>query len=419
MKFQVRTMLNLMPALCLCLTGCQFFGDALQHEGNDSIKAHTPFLSKHENDSLLHLTKSQLQKIGLTTCPVSYQTLPVELILEGEVKENDYQTTPVLSMVPGRVEDVDVQVGDMVKKGQILTTVRSDEVAKLESELLEKVMILEADMEQAKVKFSLAKKQYERNKLLYGEGIAARSNLEMSEGEFEEARVLVKNLQDKMNSVVVSTKERLRLFGIMPKEVDEVLKTRKIDDVFNIVAPRSGTLIERQVDVGQLVDSSNKLFEISDLSTVWMFAQVFEKDIRYVKRQQPAVVIVDSFQEQTFHGVVDNVGNIMDPKTRTLPIRATVDNRMDLLHPNMFGKMVVRTATKNALVIPAEAVQKVGEAHLAYVQKSPDTFEERKIQVGPVYAGKNEVLSGLKPGEVVAVKGSLELEGLAVKNSTE
>ncbi len=109
----------------------------------------------------------------------------------------------------------------------------------------------------------------------------------------------------------------------------------------------------------------------------------------------------------------------MDPKTRTLPIRATVDNSLELLHPNMFGKMVVRTATKNALVIPSEAVQKVGEAHLAYVQKSPDTFEERKIQVGPVYGGKSEVLSGLKPGETIAVKGSLELEGLAVKNSTE
>lgn len=407
-------------ALSTCLillgcSGCQFF------EGNEaeSTKAHTPTVSKHEGDGMLHLTPTQLQKIGLTTCRVAYEHLPVELILEGEVKENDYQTTPVLSMVPGRVEDVDVQVGDMVKKGQVLTTVRSDEVAKLESELLEKVMILEADIEQAKVKHGLAKKQYERNKLLYGEGIAARSNLEMSQGEFEEAQVTLKNLQDKKNSVIVSTKERLRLFGIMPKEVDDVLKTRKIDDVFTIVAPRSGTLIERQVDVGQLVDSSNKLFEISDLSTVWMFAQVFEKDIRYVKRQQPAMVIVDSFPEQSFHGVVDNVGNIMDPKTRTLPIRATVDNSQDLLHPNMFGKMVVRTSTKNALVIPIEAVQKVGEAHLAYVQKSPDTFEERKIQVGSVFGGKNEVISGLNPGETVAVKGSLELEGLAVKNSTE
>ncbi len=409
----------LLLSLSLLLSGCQLLEGFGNMEGPDSTKAHTPATSNHENDGMLHLTQAQLDKIGLTTCQVSYQQLPVELVLEGEVKENDYQTTPVLSMVPGRVEDVDVQVGDMVKKGQILTTVRSDEVAKLESELLEKVMILEADIEQAQVKLGLAKKQYERNKLLYGEGIAARSNLEMSQGEFEEARVTTKNLQDKKNSVIVSTKERMRLFGIMPKEVDDVLKTRKIDDVFNIVAPRSGTLIERQVDVGQLVDSSNKLFEISDLSTVWMFAQVFEKDIRYVKRQQPAKVVVDSFPEQSFHGVVDNVGNIMDPKTRTLPIRATVDNSLDLLHPNMFGKMVVRTSTKNALVIPAEAVQKVGEAHLAYVQKTQDTFEERKIQVGSIFAGQNEVLSGLKPGERVAVKGSLELEGLAVKNSTE
>ena len=90
------------------LSGCQYFSG----EGNDTTAAHTTPLNKHENDGVLRLTKSQLEKIGLTTYKVAYQNLPVELILEGEVKENDYQTTPVLSMVPGRVEDVDVQVGD-------------------------------------------------------------------------------------------------------------------------------------------------------------------------------------------------------------------------------------------------------------------------------------------------------------------
>lgn len=372
-----------------------------------------------EDDDIIRLSPTQIQKIGLTTYTAAVQELPIRIGLDGEIKENDYQTTPILSMVSGRVEDVEVQVGDKIKKGDVLTTIRSSEIARLQSNLLENMLELSADIEQAKVKYNMVKKQFERNKLLWGQGITAQSNLEMAEGEFEEARINLKNLEDKRTSALVISKERFRLFGISPEEIDRVVNQGKINDTFLIVAPCKGTLIERNVDIGQLVSSSAKLFDISDLSSVWMNAHVFEKDIRLVKKGQHASIVVDGYPDKTFEGIIDNISNVMDTKNRTLTIRATIKNDDGILRPNMFGRMYVITGKRKGLAVPDKATHRIGEKDLVFVQKSDGTFEAREIQTGILVHGMHEIKSGLKAGEKVVVTGSLEMLGMTLKRISE
>lgn len=372
-----------------------------------------------DDDDLIRLSQTQVEKMALSTFTATVRELPIRIGLDGEIKENEYKTTPILSMVSGRVEDVDFQVGDKIKKGDVLTTIRSAEIARLQSELLDKMLELSADIEQATVRYNMAKKQYERNKLLWGQGITAESNMEMAEGEFEEARINLKNLEDKRTSALVISKERFRLFGISPSEIDRVVNQKQIKDTFHIVAPCKGTLIERNVDIGQLVSSSAKLFDISDLSSVWMTAHVFEKDIRLVKKGQPAVIAVDGYPEKTFEGIIDNISNVMNSKNRTLTIRATIENEEGILRPNMFGRMYVITGKRKGLVVPDKATHRIGERDVVFVQKGELTFEAREIETGILVHGMHEIKSGLKSGEKVVVNGSLEMLGMNLKKITD
>ncbi len=364
----------------------------------------------------MQLSESQVKRIKIKTDKVSTQSFPDELMLEGSIKEDEYQTTPIRAQAPGRAEGVFVEVGQIVKKGQCLATIRSDEVAKLEAELLEKTMLFDAEIRIAKVALELAEKQLNRILLLNSQGITAKSDLEVSEGMYQRACVESRNLAAKREAAIVCIKERLRLYGIEEKEVEHVLKSGQIDDVFSVISPKNGTIVSRDVDCDELIESSKQIFEISNLTSLWMNAQVFEKDIRKVKRGLKAKVLVDAFPEKNFDGWIKFVGTSINPRTRTLPIRATVNNDAGMLYPNMYGKMIVKVGNRSVRTIPKHAVQQVGETVLAYIPRGMNVFEERKIMLGQTIGNQCEVVSGLEIGEEVVTTGSLELQALALQN---
>lgn len=335
--------------------------------------------------------------------------------MTGQVEANSNLTTPVISLVPGRIEQVFCQQGDIVKKDQRLAFVRSDEIAQIEAALLKDVLDFDADMQQARVQSDLAEKVYSRHTQLFKEGISARADLENAESAYEKAKVELRTLIEKRSAVITSVRERLRLYGVDKDELDRVLTTKKIDDDFYLEAPRAGIITVRNIDVGQLVDNVKELFVVTDLKQVWLTAQAFEKDIHYIKTGQPVKVTVNSYPEREFHGKVDYTGAILDSDTRTMPVRATVQNQDIVLKPEMFANIRVVIGQTEALSIPMEAVRKTGEASVAYVVHGPAQFEERKIEVGRKLGPKLEVLKGLKRGEVVVVRGSLQLQGQILK----
>lgn len=361
------------------------------------------------------LTPEQLKELSLTTAVVEQHKVPKEVLLTGQVEANSNLTTPVISLVPGRIEQVFCQQGDIVKKDQRLAFVRSDEIAQIEAALLKDVLDFDADMQQARVQSDLAEKVYSRHTQLFKEGISARADLENAESAYEKAKVELRTLIEKRSAVITSVRERLRLYGVDKDELDRVLTTKKIDDDFYLEAPRAGIITVRNIDVGQLVDNVKELFVVTDLKQVWLTAQAFEKDIHYIKTGQPVKVTVNSYPEREFHGKVDYTGAILDSDTRTMPVRATVQNQDIVLKPEMFANIRVVIGQTEALSIPMEAVRKTGEASVAYVVHGPAQFEERKIEVGRKLGPKLEVLKGLKRGEVVVVRGSLQLQGQILK----
>ncbi|MGD9679703.1 MAG: efflux RND transporter periplasmic adaptor subunit [Candidatus Obscuribacterales bacterium] len=392
------------------LTGCST--EQPQPEHPEKHQSHSP--------SLLQLSSEQIDEIRMTTTRVSSSRVNTDLELVGQVEENDYLSTPVISLVPGKVERVLVQLGDNVRKGQVLAQIRSDEVARIEADLLKEVLGYEADIAQTRVELEVAQKAYERHQQLFNEGIGARAQLETAKGELQKAEARLVSLKEKKRSAILTACERLKLFGMTRKEIERLLETRVVDNMLDVVSPRSGTIVERHVDIGQLLEVSQNMFVVSDLSEVWVSAQAFEQDIDEIAdgEREPAIVLVDSFPQRTFHGEVDYIGATLDPQSRTLPVRATVSNPDFILRPKMYARMVVTIGTRLALVVPTAAVQKTGESELVYVVKDNHTFEERKIDVEGTRGALALVSKGLRKGENVVVDGSLQLNGLAVKQAT-
>jgi len=404
------TLITIAASLAAAITGCA--------ESTHSVEPPKTFV-EHTGPKLLKLTAEQIKDLQVSTTPVLSKMIPDEIELVGQVDENSTLSTPVMSLVPGRVEKVNVQVGDKVRKGQHLAEIRSDEVARIEAELLHEFLTLEVDVERTKVKLELAQKARDRQQMLFNEGIGARAQLETSEGEFRMAEAELKAFREKRRSAVETTRERLKLFGIPGAEIDRLLKTRVTDNLFEVNCPRDGVIVQREVDLGQMVDVSNQMFTVSDLSQVWVNAQAFEKDIHSIAIGEPIYLTVESYPGKVFQGKVDYIGATLDQKTRTLAVRATVPNPDLKLHPHMYARVTLKIGEKQGLLVPTAAIRKTGETFLAYVAKKPGQYEERKVEIGP-YKGDNVVItSGLQAGEVVVVKGSLELNGLAIKLTSD
>ena len=326
---------------------------------------------------------------------------------------------PIHHHVQTSIEEVLVQPGDQVTKGQVLAKIRSDEVAQIQGELLTRLLELKSEKRHATLKLALAQKVFDRKNKLLEEKIAAKADVDQAESDLEQAKEEVLATDEKQQTLIISTKERLRLFGTSTKLVDDVVKSRHIQLVFEITSPRSGIITDRDCDPGELVEGGKALFSVSDLSKVWLVANVLENNLRFVKKGLPVKVLVDSLPDESFPGVLDFVDSKVDAQTRTLPVRATIDNRSLRLKPEMFARLSVQVGETTALMVPEPSVQKAGETYLVYVDEPGDFYLEKKVKIGKTTAGYVEILSGLKPNDKVVVNGSLQLLGESLQRVTQ
>ena len=192
------------------------------------------------------------------------------------------------------------------------------------------------------------------------------------------------------------------------------MKTQVVDPMDTVDAPGDGIIVERLVNVGELIDPTKPLFTIGNFQTVWLKADVFEKDISKVKIGQPIELKVDSFPDRLFKGRLDYVANQVDADTRTLAVRAEVVNQDGLLKPKMFARMKIIVGRQKVLAIPTAAIQDTRTSKVVYIPVGDNRFEERKVKLGSQSADFVEILEGLHPGEKVVTQGSFDLRAKAI-----
>jgi Cu(I)/Ag(I) efflux system membrane fusion protein len=195
------------------------------------------------------------------------------------------------------------------------------------------------------------------------------------------------------------------LFGVKESQIAELEQAGKPNIRLPIYTPLSGIVIEKMVQQGQYVNAGEVLFNIADLSRVWVEIDVFENEVPYVRVGQQVEIRSAVEHGAAFNGRISFIYPFHDPKTHTVKARVEMPNPGNLLKPDMFVNAIIRVPLVKGIVIPVTAVIDTGTRQVAWVETSPGMFEPRDVQVGERVEDKVQILSGLKPGDKVAVSG--------------
>lgn len=303
---------------------------------------------------------------------------PADVVLTGKVVFDENHTQRVASPIDGRANKVFVELGDEVKAGAVLLQLSSPSIGQLQ-----------ADVQKARQDVALTKAALDRAKGLSTVGAIPAKDLAQAEADAAKAKADMASAEVRVASL------------------DLALGGRGA----GIRAQIAGTVVERSVLVGQEVraDQVQPLVTVSDLSTVWVAADLFEQDLSLVKPDAEVAVSVAAYPGVSFPGKIAVLSHVVDPTTHTLKLRAVVPNPERKLKPEMFARVTLRDVTAHALSVSAKAVLADTQPPRVVVVEG-NRYKLREVSVGPEIAGRVRVLSGLQKGEKVVADGAIFLK---------
>ena len=326
----------------------------------------------------VQLSLQRLQEIGVTTAAVAYRNVSDELSVPGNVDIDEEKLAYVQTRFPGWIQDVYANATyQHVRKGQLLFTIYSPDLVSSEQEYL------------------LARQNQKR----YSPQSAVGSMPSMAAQE--------------SGWLLSAAEARIRQFGVSQQVIADLERTGKVQRNIAIESPASGYITERNALPNAYVQPETKLYTIADLSTVWVYANVFQDAVGRLRPGDPAQVTVDAYPGRNFRGRIDQILPQVDPATRTVRVRLIFQNPGVVLKPGMYVNVEIHAPLGRQLVVPASAVLQSGQQSVAFVDHGQGYLEPRIIQTGPRIDDSMVVLSGLKAGEKVVSSANFLIDSEA------
>ncbi len=363
---------------------------------------------KEEGESsVITLGEEAREKIDLTLESTQYRTIAQTIPITGVVGPNQTRLAHLRPLARGRIEKVYVRVGDRVSAGQPLVAYDNIELGELISEYATAKATLGKDNAEAEV----SKRSVERARKLTEVGAVAAAEYEKRDAEYKSALASI-NVQ---KAQVEMIEQKLRRFGMASADIEK-LDTRADKQPTDtprtlLRSPFNGIVIKAEAAEGEAVDAERELLSIADLSTVWVQGDVYEKDIASIRQGQEVKVIVNAYPDRTFTGKLTYLSDVLDPQTRTAKVRCEAPNPGGLLKLEMFATIQIPTsARRQALMVPAAALQQIDNESVVFVEIAENKFEKRKVESGMNSDGWAEIKFGLKAGEKVVAQGAFMLK---------
>ena len=357
--------------------------------GGNRSSAGEPRLSGRspgDRAELFSVPAEQMSHIQIVTVVPS--PLTRILRLTGAVAFNGFATTPVITQVGGPVSRIVVSPGEIVRTGQPLLYVASPDFSQLRATYMK-----------ANDAFKLADREYARSKDLYDHHAIAEKDLIAAESARNQAEA---DLQ--------ASEQALQVLGF--KSPNQAVQTRGSPEL-PVLAPIAGEVVERLVAAGQVIQAgTTQAFTISNMSTVWVLANVYQQDLPYVRVGNPVTILTDTYPGTEFHGKISYMAAALDPTTRTLPARIDVKNPQERLKNNMYVIAQVQAGqVADAITVPNAAVLRNAENEpFVYTLAGQNQFAMRSVTIGQTSEQTSEITSGLAPGDRVVANGSLFLQ---------
>lgn len=369
MKHRKRTLVaaKVGVVILLLMAGCG------RERADETIEHHKEHGATKE--VVVHLDKHKVFHAGIKVEPVAKQSIAIPLTLPGKVSFNEKRLAHISARIGGRVEKVHAFTNDHAGSSKVLMELYSQEYLTMQFEFLQTVQRLK------------------RSKY----------------GSTEE--------RSTANSLYESARRKLTVLDVPEGKLSELESTQTPQSYYHVRAPFDGVVLESKVRLGEFVQPGIELFEFADLYTLWVLADIYEKDLPHVRAGMKAIVEVNAYPD-SWNGVVSSVYSVVDEKTRTVKARIEVKNSNGQLKPEMFCTVKIQTQLgMETIKIPASALLGETERHFVFVAVNDTTFEKRDIRTGVETREFAEVLDGLLEGERIVVRGGFFLKSELAKET--
>ena len=396
--------LLLIPILVLAGCGSQPQPGAVQAEAAPAKEPAGP--------NAVDLPLAAQKEVGIVVVQVESRAVSESLRVTARITADDNRSFHVGAITDGRVVKVFANVGDHVEKGQILARMHSHDIHEALAEYERSL----AEQSRAKAAEDYARTVRDRAKRLYELKAGSLAQVEEAEVNLRNASTAYSNAGVDVERV----RRHLEEFLGIPADVAHHEHGPAEDDahLIPVRAPAGGTILARLVSPGTVVTASSDMFEISDLSRLWVMAEVNEESLASVKPGMPARVYVQAYGEKAFPGRVGRVGDKLDPATRTVPVRVEVNNQAKLLKPEMYATVELETGrSAPSLFVSNEAFQELRGQPVVFVRTGDSRFEARPVQTGRAANEGHFITAGLRAGDWVVTRGSFILKSEFLKAS--
>jgi len=393
-----------MAVALVALAGAGLYGFA---QIGDTKGGHSE-VSSQSRKGLQRYTPSAAEWASLTIQPVTERDFRSENVTEGKIAIDEDRSTPVFSPYAGRVTRLLARPGDQVVKGQPLFVIEAADNVQAQNDFIAAM----AAMNKAKSALDLAQLQGTRAKDLFEGKAVPLKDYQQSQATLIQAENDMRSSQTAMEAA----RNKLRILGLTDEDIATFQEKRRINPETTIFAPIAGTVVQRKIGPGQYVNAgaSDPVYVIGDLSTVWMTAFVRETDSANISVGQEVTFNVLALPGRTLPARLNYVATAIDPATRRLLVRATIDNKKGLLKPEMFANVTIYSANDHPAVgVPKQALIYEGDQVRIWVAREDKSIELRQIKPGLTNGDLVEVVGNLRPGEQIVTKGSLFIDRAA------
>jgi cobalt-zinc-cadmium efflux system membrane fusion protein len=346
------------------------------------------------------------QWASLTVQEVEPFTFRTEHQTEGKIAIDEDRSTPIFSLYAGRVTKLLVAPGDTVQRGQPLFVLEAADTVQAQNDFIAALTGVNKARSQVQLAETVERRLhnlYEAKAMPLKDWQEAQANLTAAQNDLRTAQTTLEAMRN-----------RMRMLGKTDTEIDTFQKGGAITPDTLVHAPLAGTIVQRKVGPGQYITagSSDPVFVIGDLSSVWLIAFVREAEAPKVKLGQPMKFRVLAYPDRVFEAKVGYVATALDPTSRRLTVRATIDNSDGMLKPEMFASVTIVGADDGAptAAVPRDAIIREGDAARVWVAVDGRALESRQVKLGLSSGRLIQVLDGLKVGDKVVTRGGLFID---------
>lgn len=351
---------------------------------------------KKKLDPLEVVITPEIQK-QIKTDMVNYQDISDTLLIPGRLETQNRRLAKIGSPIIGRVSDLYVSLGDVVKKGQVLARVNSIELTQTQLTLIKSSQLI-----------GLKTKAVERAKLLFEADVISKAEM-----------LRVENELDAVKADYRASRDQLIVLGMSEKAVEKIETSGQINSFGDVISRFDGIIISRSINVGQIVNPQDTLFQVADLSKLWAVALIPEQQSSFIQKDEVVTIEIPALDNKKIETKIIFEDSIVDPQTRTVMVRAELDNPNLFLKPDMLTSMHIRSKKISRIAIPISSLVRENDRAHVFVQNTPQTFRLREVELGTKDGNLITVLGGIAQGETIVSDGAFHLNSERKKKELE